>query len=65
MQCALICAVCFNWSHWFEFFISETQAFEIDNLRVELSSHSTVVEGILKLCLMCVPTGQPLSRRMF
>ena len=27
------------------FKISETQAFEIENLRVELSSQSTVVEG--------------------
>ena len=35
--------MCFNWSHCF---FAETQTIEIENLRMELSLQSTVVEGI-------------------
>ena len=45
-MCIKFCVVCFNWSHYFELSSLETHEFEIENLRVELSSQSTVVEGI-------------------
>ena len=45
-MCSECSVVCCNYRVIsLNFTISETQAFEIENLRLELSSQSTVVEG--------------------